>query len=73
MNIIPNVESIYNWQDKLNQDSEFLLIIKTDAKFKNDIQKMFEIIHSYDLPELIMINIHDSSAHYLWCMQENIG
>lgn len=73
VNIIPNVESIYNWQDKLNQDSEFLLIIKTDAKFKNDIQNMFEKIHSYDLPELIMINIQDSSAHYLRWMQENIG
>jgi periplasmic divalent cation tolerance protein len=73
VNIIPNVESIYNWQNKLNQDSEFLLIIKTDAKFKNDIQNMFEKIHSYDLPELIMINIQDSSAHYLRWMQENIG
>ena len=73
VNIIPNVESIYNWQDKLNQDSEFLLIIKTDAKFKNDIQNMFEKIHSYDLPEFIMINIQDSSAHYLRWMQENIG
>jgi len=73
VNIIPNVESIYNWQNELHQDSEFLLIIKTDAKFKNDIQNMFEKIHSYDLPELIMINIQDSSAHYLRWMQENIG
>ena len=32
VNIIPNVESIYNWQNELHQDSEFLLIIKTDAK-----------------------------------------
>ena len=73
LNTIPNVESIYNWQNELHQDSEFLLIIKTDAKFKNDIQNMFEKIHSYDLPELIMINIQDSSADYLRWMQENIG
>lgn len=73
VNIIPNVESIYNWQNELQKDSEFLLIIKTDAKFKNDIQNMFEKIHSYDLPELIMINIQDSSADYLRWMQENIG
>ena len=64
---------VNNWQNELHQDSEFLLIIKTDAKFKNDIQNMFEKIHSYDLPELIMINIQDSSAHYLRWMQENIG
>ncbi|MEO2185017.1 MAG: divalent-cation tolerance protein CutA, partial [bacterium] len=32
VNIIPNVESIYNWQNELHQDSEFLLMIKTDAK-----------------------------------------
>ena len=41
VNIIPNVESIYNWQIELNQDSEYLTSIKTDAKFKNDIQTIF--------------------------------
>ena len=40
-NIIPNVESIYNLQIKLHQDSEFLTSIETDAKFKNDIQTIF--------------------------------
>ena len=73
VNIIPNVESIYNWQNELHQDSEFLLIIKTDAKFKNDIQNIFEKTHSYELPELIMVNIQDSSAAYLRWLQENIG
>ena len=48
-------------------------MIKTDAKFKNDIQNIFEKTHSYDLPELIMVNIQDSSAAYLRWMQENIG
>ena len=73
VNIIPNVESIYNWQNELHQDSEFLLMIKTDAKFKNDIQNMFEKTHSYDLPELIMIPIQDGSVEYLKWMQENLG
>jgi len=38
-----------------------------------NIQNIFEKTHSYDLPELIMINIQDSSADYLRWMQENIG
>ena len=41
VNIIPNVESIYNYQIELHQDSEFLTSIKADAKFKNDIQTIF--------------------------------
>jgi periplasmic divalent cation tolerance protein len=73
VNIIPNIESIYNWQNELHQDLEFLLMIKTDAKFKNDIQNIFEKTHSYDLPELIMVNIQDSSTAYLRWMQDKIG
>ena len=41
LNTIPNVESIYNWQIELHQDSEFLTSIKTGTKFKNDIQTIF--------------------------------
>jgi len=65
VNIISNIESIYYWKDQLHQDSEFLLMIKSDASKKENIQKIFDNYHPYDLPELIMVTIDDGSVKYL--------
>ena len=73
VNIISNIESIYHWKDKLHQDSEFLLMIKSDASKKENIQKIFDDYHPYDLPELIMITINDGSAEYLEWMDQNLS
>ena len=73
VNIISNIESIYHWNDQLRQDSEFLLMIKSDASKKENIQKIFDDYHTYDLPELIMITINDGSAEYLEWMDEYLS
>ena len=73
VNIISNIESIYHWKDKLHQDSEFLLMIKSDASKKENIQKIFDGYHPYDLPELIMITINDGSVEYLEWMDQNLS
>ena len=73
VNIISNIESIYHWKDQLHQDSEFLLMIKSDVSKKESIQKIFDSYHSYDLPELIMVKINDGSAEYLEWMDQNLS
>ena len=73
VNIISNIESIYYWKDQLHQDSEFLLMIKSDASKKENIQKIFDNYHPYDLPELIMVTIDDGSVEYLEWMKQNLG
>ena len=72
VNIISNIESIYHWKDQLQQDTEFLLMIKSDASKKENIQKIFDNYHPYDLPELIMVTIDDGSIEYLEWMKQNI-
>ena len=70
---VSNIESIYHWKDQLHQDSEFLLMIKSDVSKKESIQKIFDNYHSYDLPELIMVIINDGSAEYLEWMDQNLS
>jgi len=72
VNIIPNIESIYEWENKLHQDSEFLLMVKTDAKYKNEIQQALDHHHSYDLPEMIMVDIAYGNPKYLEWMNNNL-
>ena len=61
INIIPIEESIYNWDGKVQSESEFQLIIKTDLSYKSSIEKFIKLNHSYELPEIIVIKVADGS------------
>jgi len=65
VNIIQNVISIYEWKGKMEEDSEYILLIKTTEE-KSDllIQKIQEI-HSYETPECIGLRIEKGSKNYL--------
>ena len=65
VNIVDNITSIYEWQEKIEESSEYLLIIKTTtAKSELLIQKIEEI-HSYDTPECVGFKIEKGSEKYL--------
>ena len=54
--IISNVKSVYRWENKFEQSSEILLLIKT---IPEKIQQCKDIIlkhHNYDVPELITLD-----------------
>jgi periplasmic divalent cation tolerance protein len=65
VNIVPHVESVYRWQDKVETASEWLLLIKTTAENFPGVRDAIRELHSYELPECIAINIDDGSAAYL--------
>ncbi len=69
-NIIQNIISVYIWDSSINEDDEFLLIIKTKQSNYSKLQKVILEMHSYDLPEIISINIDDGYPKYLdWIMK----
>ncbi len=64
-NIVPGITSIYNWQDKIQEDKELMLFIKsTDHNF-NSLQMEISRLHPYDVPEIISFNISKGSEKYL--------
>ena len=65
VNIVPQIESVYRWQGKIETATEFLLFIKTTAGAFDELRNALSELHSYDLPECIAINIEDGSAEYL--------
>ena len=65
VNIIPGIYSIYEWKDKIEENNELLLLIKTtEQKSAQLIQKVKEL-HSYDVPECIGLRIEKGSEDYL--------
>lgn len=65
VNIVPKVRSIYQWQGKIEDDSEVLLIIKTATDKVASLKQAVVEHHSYDSPELISFNIEDGLPEYL--------
>ena len=72
VNIIAIEESIYYWEGKLESETEFQLMIKSDIKYKSSIEEIIKINHPYKLPEIIVINIDDGSNEYLNWIKSNL-
>ena len=65
VNIIPNIESVYSWKGKIEEDNEILLIAKTtDANVKKTIKRI-KVLHSYNLPDIIVLPIIGGLKDYL--------
>jgi periplasmic divalent cation tolerance protein len=65
VNVVPQVQSIYRWKDKVEEASEWLLLIKTTAQAFDQVRHAIADMHSYDLPECICLAIEDGSPNYL--------
>ncbi len=65
VNILPAVSSIYRWKNKLQNDKEALLVIKTTtARFKA-LQTAVLKRHPYELPEVIAVKLARGHKPYL--------
>ena len=65
------IESHYHWQGEIENTQEVLLQIKTKKSFFNTVKSEIEHLHSYDVPEIIMIEIEDGNSAYLsWIDKE---
>jgi periplasmic divalent cation tolerance protein len=73
VNIVPQVTSVYSWQGKTEEASEWLLIVKTTTAAFGQVCQTIAELHSYDLPECICLTIEDGSANYLRWIAESVA
>ena len=64
VNIISNVSSIYEWEEKIEEKQEILTLIKTKSKNFDKVKSRIKILHSYEIPEIIAIDISNSCQDY---------
>jgi periplasmic divalent cation tolerance protein len=63
--ILPEMESVYRWQGKIERQAEVLLIAKTTIGKFDDLEREVRALHSYDTPEIVAVPIVAGSAPYL--------
>ena len=62
--LLPEIESVYRWQGKINCDLEVLLLAKTTRAHFSDLDRKVREVHSYETPEIIALEIVEISEAY---------
>src|SRR3982751_3357712 len=63
--ILPEMESVYRWQGKIERQAEILLIAKTTVDRFPELEREVRALHSYETPEIVAIPIVVGSTPYL--------
>jgi periplasmic divalent cation tolerance protein len=70
VNIVRNLRSIYSWQGKVEDESEVLMIVKTQKKLFRSLSQKVREMHSYTVPEIIALPIVEGPEDYLKWLKE---
>ena len=73
VNIIKNIRSIYSWEGKIEDETEVLMIAKTQKHLFDPLMKKVKALHSYKVPEIIAMPIVDGSEDYLEWLRQVTG
>jgi len=68
-NIFP-ITSIFRWKDKINEESEFGMFVKTRTVKVRDVEKRVKQLHSYEVPCVISFKMDSGSEDYLTWIEE---
>ncbi len=70
VNIGSAVQSIYEWEGKVETTTEFPIQIKAKQNAYQDIENLILECHPYELPDIIALNIVGGLEQYLqWVRQ----
>ncbi|MHA2611778.1 MAG: divalent-cation tolerance protein CutA [bacterium JZ-2024 1] len=69
--ILPSLSSIFWWEGTLQEESEFVLFIKTTRNRIPDVQKLLLLHHPYSVPEFLAFPAEIVSESYLkWAVEQ---
>jgi periplasmic divalent cation tolerance protein len=72
VNVLPGVTSIYRWEGQIETNAEVGIIIKTAAPTERVMARLKEL-HSYQVPEIIVLPVADVLPAYLQWVRTETG
>ena len=70
-NILPGVESIYRWKEKLETGKETLVFFKLSEDRQAAFREKLRSLHPYEVPEILFLRITGGLPDYLRWVIEN--
>lgn len=71
--ILPEMESVYRWQGKIERQKEVLLIAKTTRSRFEELEREVRAIHSYETPEIVALPLAAGSPPYLEWLNSSVN
>lgn len=68
---ISPIESFYIWNDTLQEESEFRIMIKTTVLQYAAVEEKIQALHSYDLPAIYALSVEDAYPPYQRWVEKN--
>jgi periplasmic divalent cation tolerance protein len=65
VNLLPPMESIYRWEDGIEQETERQVILKTSRDRVGALWERVRDLHPSDVPEFVVLPIVDGNDAYL--------
>lgn len=73
-NIVPGIRSIYTWKNEVCDEGETLCVFKTRGELFEKLRSRIVELHSYDVPEVIALDITSGHGAYLdWIDEVTAG
>jgi periplasmic divalent cation tolerance protein len=70
VNIVPSVTSIYRWKERVDEEAEQLLVIKTVDANVDALRDALFARHPYEVPEFVVLPVSSTSAAYgAWLLE----
>ena len=73
VNIVPIACSVYRWQGKVCEDSEFLLVVKSLESEYEAVEEAIRELHEYEVPEILCFNVRRGSEAFLAWIADSVG
>ena len=73
VNIIGPIRSVYRWRDAIEDEREYLLVIKTRATLYMKVERRVRELHTYEMPEVLALTADRGSPPYIKWLLESTG
>jgi periplasmic divalent cation tolerance protein len=69
--LLPAARSLYRWEGKVADESEVVVLLKTRSAVLHALEKAFEELHPYKVPELLALSVTSGLERYVsWINDE---
>ena len=72
VNVLPAMTSVYRWKGQVEQDREQQVIIKTTRDRLAALEARVRELHTYELPEFVIIEAGGGAEAYLAWVEESV-
>jgi periplasmic divalent cation tolerance protein len=72
-NILPQIESIYHWQGKIESNAEVMVLCKTTREKYPAFEQRLRALHPYEVPKIVALEIAAGLPAYLDWIAESVS